>query len=109
MEWSGYAKREEFRAGTEMMLEVLKESNAKKVVGNITDFVLIAMEDQHWLLYNFLPRAISFGFAKCALTVPKFHFNKVAVENVNQSLADQNLEVRLFEDFEDAKKWIAEA
>lgn len=109
MEWSGYAKREEFRAGTELMLEILKDSKATKVVGNITDFVLIGMEDQNWLLYNFLPRAVEFGFRHCALTVPKFYFNKVAVENVITSLADKNLEVRLFENFIEATNWISKA
>lgn len=109
MEWSGYAKREEFRAGTEMMLEILKDSGASRVVGNITDFVLIGMDDQNWLLYNFLPRAIGSGFRKCALTIPNYYFNKVAVENVIASLADKNLEVRLFEDFEEAKTWISKA
>lgn len=106
MEWNGYATSEQFRTGTELMLKTMQEHHASKVAGNITDFVLIGMEDQKWMLKEFLPQAIAQGFRKCALTIPMHYFNKVAVESIINGINSEGFEIRLFENFEDAKAWI---
>lgn len=108
MEWSGYARSEEFRAGTKLMFDTMQKNGASKVIGNITDFVLIGMEDQKWLLDDFLPLAIKHGFSKCALTIPLFYFNRVAVETVVSNIVNSRFKVRLFKSFDEAKNWIME-
>src|SRR5690606_6141013 len=83
MEWHGYATSAQFREGTELMLEILSENNTYKVLGDIKEMVLIGMEDQHWLDFNFLPRAINAGFKVLALVKPDNYFNKVAIESIS--------------------------
>src|ERR1700741_379141 len=83
MEWSGYATSEQFREGTELMLNTLIQNNCTKVLANIRDMAIIGMDDQKWLETNFLPRAIKFGFKAIAIITPISYFNKDAVESVS--------------------------
>ena len=106
MEWNGYFTSEQFRLGTEFMLEMLRQHKANKVLALIQDMVLIGMEDQQWLEKEFLPRAIDAGFKACALLTPKHYFNKVAVENVTYKIDQQKLRVSLFNAEEEARNWL---
>ena len=81
MEWDGYATSKQFKQGTEIMLNTLIQNNCSKVLADIKDMKIIAMEDQQWLNEEFLPRATTFGFKAIAIVKPNYYFNQVAVEN----------------------------
>src|SRR5258707_11475709 len=83
MEWDGYATSEQFKEGTELMLNTLIKNNSTKVLADVKDMVLIGMEDQQWLDTNFLPRAVKFGFKAIAIIKPDNYFNKVAIESIS--------------------------
>ena len=70
MEWQGYATSNQFKEGTELMLNTLIKHRSIKVLANIKDMILIGMEDQQWLDTQFIPRAIRFGFKAIALVKP---------------------------------------
>ena len=53
MEWDGYASSKQFKQGTELMLNMLIKNNCSKVLADIKDMKIIAMEDQQWLMKNF--------------------------------------------------------
>jgi ferredoxin-NADP reductase len=106
MQWNGYATSAQFREGTEYMLQVLAENNAHKVLADIRDMVLIGMEDQHWLDTDFLPRAISSGFASIAIIKPVHYFNKVAVETVSYKVDQEKLAINFFDSKEEAVQWL---
>ena len=74
MDWDGYATSEQFKEGTELMLDTLIKNKANKVLADIKDMVLIGREDQIWLDENFLPRAIKAGF-KAITTIDPFEYN----------------------------------
>jgi len=67
MEWDGYATSKQFKQGTELMLNLLIKNNCSKVLADIKDMKIIAMEDQQWLNEEFLPRATKFGFKAIAI------------------------------------------
>lgn len=102
MEWSGYATSNDFREGTELMLNILIQNNCSHVLANIRDMTIIGMDDQQWLESNFLPRAIKFGFKKIAIVTPKAHFNKVAVESISYKIDKEKLNITFFEDVKTA-------
>ena len=83
MEWNGYATSKQFKQGTELMLNTLIKNNCSKVLADIKDMKIIAMEDQQWLTEEFLPRATTFGFKAIAIIKPDHYFNKVAVETIS--------------------------
>jgi hypothetical protein len=106
MEWNGYATSAQFRAGTELMLKILKENNCSKVLGDIRDMALIGSDDQAWLDSDFLPRAIKAGFKKIAILKPTSYFNKVAVESVSYKVDQEKLAINFFDDRKTATEWL---
>lgn len=106
MEWDGYATSNQFREGTELMMNVLIKHKASKVLADIKDMVLIGMEDQKWLDEVFLPRAIKFGFKTIAIIRPDSYFNKVAVESVSYKVDKEKLTINFFDNIEEAKNWL---
>src|SRR3712207_1699913 len=82
MTWRGYATSREFREANERILGVLSERGATKLLGDIKEFVLIGADDQHWLISNWIPRAMQVGLRTVALVTPVFYFNRVAIESV---------------------------
>jgi hypothetical protein len=106
MEWNGYATTEQFREGTELMLNYLIQHQCSKVLADIRDMILIAMDDQKWLETNFLPRAIQFGFKEIAIIKPKSYFNKVAVESISYKIDKEKLMINFFDSPEEARAWL---
>jgi hypothetical protein len=106
MDWDGYATSEQFREGTETMLNILIENRFNKVLADVKDMVLIGMDDQKWMETSFLPRAIRFGFKACAIVRPNSYFNKVAVETISFKVDQEKLQINFFETFDEAKAWL---
>jgi len=108
MVWKGYSTSEEFREGTELMLNELIQSGASKVLGDVREMVLIGLEDQRWLETRFLPRAIKYGFRQIAMVTPKSYFNKVAIESVSYKVDKEKISIQFFDTREDAIRWLTE-
>jgi len=106
MEWDGYATSKQFRQGTELMLNTLIQNNCTKVLADIKDMKIIAMEDQQWLNEEFLPRATTFGFKAIAIVKPDYYFNHVAVETISYKVDKDKLTINFFDNIEDAKTWL---
>ncbi len=106
MDWDGYATSKQFKQGTELMLNTLIQNHCSKVLADIKDMKIIAMEDQQWLNEEFLPRATTFGFKAIAIVKPKYYFNQVAVETISYKVDKEKLTINFFDDIEDAKAWL---
>ncbi len=106
MDWDGYATSEQFREGTELMLNVMMRYKTGKVLANIKDMILIGREDQDWLEKTFLPRAISFGFRFIAIIRPDNYFNNVAVESISYKIDKEKLGLQFFDSKTEAISWL---
>ena len=109
MDWDGYATSKQFKQGTELMLNTLIQNHCSKVLADIKDMKIIAMEDQQWLNEEFLPRATSFGFKAIAIVKPNYYFNQVAVETISYKVDKAKLTINFFDNIEDAKAWLGKA
>jgi len=107
MEWDGYATSKQFKQGTELMLNTLIKNNCSKVLADIKDMKIIAMEDQQWLNEEFLPRATKFGFKAIAIIKPNYYFNKVAVETISYKADKDKLTINFFDNIDVAKAWLS--
>jgi hypothetical protein len=107
MEWTGYATSQQFKEGTELMLETLVNNHTNKVLADIRDMTLIGLEDQQWLEKQFLPRAIESGFRALAILRPSYYFNKVAVESVSYKVDQDKLRIAFFDNRQSAEQWLA--
>jgi len=106
MKWNGYSTKEQFREGTELMLNTLIKHKGSKVLADIREMVIIGTEEQKWLEENFLPRAIEFGFKKIAIIRPKSYFNNVAVESISYKVDHDKLTINFFDSLQTGKEWI---
>src|SRR5436190_1953329 len=91
----------------ERMLNTLIQNNCSKVLADIKDMKIIAMEDQQWLNEEFLPRATTFGFKAIAIVKPDYYFNQVAVETISYKVDKEKLTINFFDNIDDAKAWLA--
>lgn len=107
MEWNGYATSKQFKQGTELMLNMLIKNNCSKVLADIKDMKIIAMEDQQWLNEEFLPRATTFGFKAIAIVKPHYYFNKVAVETISYKVDKEKLTINFFDNSKEAREWLS--
>ena len=108
MEWNGYATSKQFKEGTELMLNTLIKNNCSKVLADIKDMKIIAMEDQQWLNDVFLPRATKFGFKAIAIIRPAAYFNNVAVESISYKADKDKLTINFFDNVDEAKQWLSQ-
>lgn len=106
MIWKGYATSAAFKDGNAQVLAKISAHNASKLLGDVTDFVLIGAEDQAWLNQVWIPRAMHAGLRKIALVQPTFYFNRVAVESVAQKVDRDRAEVGFFSTQEEARAWL---
>ena len=107
MDWDGYATSKQFKQGTELMLNTLIKNNCSKVLADIKDMKIIAMEDQQWLNEEFLPRATTFGFKAIAIVKPDYYFNKVAVETISYKVDKDKLTINFFDNVTEAREWLS--
>ena len=106
MVWKGYSTSEQFREGTELMLNELISNGSSKVLADVREMILIGMEDQRWLETRFLPRAIKFGFKQIAILTPNSYFNKVAMESVSYKVDKEKISMQFFDSGEEAIRWL---
>ncbi|HJS79214.1 MAG TPA: STAS/SEC14 domain-containing protein [Vitreimonas sp.] len=106
MIWKGYATSAAFREGNAQVLAQITQRRASKLLGDVTDFVLIGAEDQAWLNEVWIPRAVHAGLRKVALVQPNFYFNRVAIDSVAQKLDRDRVELGFFDNRDAAKEWL---
>jgi hypothetical protein len=109
MEWNGYANSNEFREGTELMLNTLIQNKTTKVLAQLKDMTLIGSEDMAWLEKQFLPRAVKFGFRTIAIVKPQSHFNRVAIESIKEKVDEKLMSINIFDTTDEAVEFFRNA
>jgi hypothetical protein len=111
MTWKGYATSAQFRDASELVLREIQQRRGSKLLSDAKEFVLIGATDQNWLSTNWIPRVLQAGVRKIALVMPRFYFNRVAVDAVTQRLAqdvaNELVSIEYFESRESARSWLA--
>ncbi len=76
------------------------------MLADIKEMTLIGKDDQSYIQYNFLPRAIERGFRAIALVRPVNYFNAIAVESILPRAEALRIRMRVFDDLGEAKAWL---
>jgi len=113
MIWKGYATSNQFREANERVLQEIQQRRSSKLLSDAKEFVLIGATDQNWLSSNWIPRVLQAGVRKIALVMPRFYFNRVAVDTVTQRLAQNTandlVSIEYFESRDAARTWLSGA
>ncbi|WP_207421330.1 STAS/SEC14 domain-containing protein [Desertivirga brevis] len=107
MDWDGYLTSTQFKEGTEMMLTLVEANKTSKVLADMKDLVLISMEDQFWVVNEFLPRLNEAGVKMLAVVNPHYYYGKVAVESLTVKTNETSIACKIFHNLETAKQWLA--
>jgi hypothetical protein len=103
--WRKYATSAQFRYIHEIILAMLAQYRAEKILGDDTDLPIIHAEDQQWIVEEWLPRARAMGLKAAATKVSLTFFGRVAIGTI-QSKLPRDLRVRNFHNIHSARSWL---
>jgi hypothetical protein len=103
--WKGYATSIQIRYIHECLIRLIAEHRVGKVLGDDTELVSIAEMDQHWIVRDWMPRAISAGLRTAASIKPHAHFGQTSISRI-LSITPADLAVRSFDSAEEARNWL---
>ena len=105
MEWTGFTGKEEFREANEEVLNLIRETGAKKIIGDLRNMKIINVNNQKWLYEDWLPRAVNEGLQYAALIESEDFFNRKSIHNVVEKMPE-NITIRYFKLKLAARSWI---
>jgi hypothetical protein len=103
--WRQYPTQIQFRYIHEMLLSLICEHRAYKILGDDTALPAIPAEDRFWVIDEWFPRAVKCGLRLAASKQSAAHFGRLAVSHI-QSAAPAGLQCRTFEKLEEAREWL---
>jgi hypothetical protein len=103
--WRKYATSAQLRYIHEVILGMLEQHKAEKILGDDTDLPIIHAEDQRWIIEEWLPRARAAGFKAVATKVSMTFFGRVAIGTI-QSKLGREVQIRNFRNIHSARSWL---
>jgi len=105
--WRKYATSAQFRFLHEVILEMLIQHRADKILGDDSDLPIVHAEDQRWIMEDWFPRARAAGLRAIAASVSMTFFGKVAIGRIHAKVAEE-IPVRDFHSIHLARCWLGE-
>jgi hypothetical protein len=103
--WRKYATSAQLRYIHEVILAMLVQHKAEKILGDDTDLPIVHAEDQRWIVEEWLPRARAAGFKAVATKVSMTFFGRVAIGSI-QSKLGRDVQIRNFRNIHSARSWL---
>jgi hypothetical protein len=105
--WKREASSAQLRVVLEKVIELIRQHEIHKVLGDDTALPQIKPDDQVWIARDWMPRAVAAGLRLAANKNPDAYFGRLAVETIKAS--QSLLAIRSFEHFEEARRWLKNA
>jgi hypothetical protein len=103
--WKRYATSTQIRYIHECLIRLIKRHRISKILGDDSDLVNIASTDQHWIVRDWMPRAMAVGLKAAASVTPRAHFGQVSVNRI-LSFRPTGLAIQSFENLREARDWL---
>ena len=107
LEFKGFATSAEFRSGTLMVIDAIRERNAASLISDNRRLEVVSNEDQLWLRDTLVPQAAASGMKRAALVVAHKGLGKYASQEIVNRLPQGLFVTRTFDSLDDAKEWVA--
>jgi hypothetical protein len=108
LEFKGFATSAEFRSGTMMVIDAIRERKATSLISDNRRLEVVTNEDQLWLRDTLVPQAAAGGLKRAALVVAHQGLGRYASQEIVNRLPSGMFVTRTFDSLDDAKKWIAD-
>lgn len=103
--WRKYATSAQFRFLHEVILDMLSQHGADKILGDDSDLPIVHADDQRWIMEDWFPRARAAGLRAIATSVSMAFFGKVAIGRIHARVAEE-IPVRNFRSIHQARCWL---
>jgi hypothetical protein len=103
--WKRYATSAQIRYIHECLIRLIKRHRVSKILGDDSDLVSIASIDQHWIVGDWMPRAMAAGLRAAASIKPRAHFGQASVNRI-LSFLPAGLAIQSFENWREARDWL---
>ena len=101
----------EFREGLNTVIRAMEHFKTGKWVSDTCELGTVAVEDQEWIIADWLPRALEAGYSQIALIMPSeisldAELSQFSVEEVVEAAGDP-VPTAYFHNLESALTWIS--
>lgn len=105
IQWKGYATSAQIRFIHECLIALIERNRISKILGDDTALVTVSTEDQDWIIWDWIPRAIAAGLRFAASKSPKGYYGRASVSRI-QAVISPKIGVRSFDNLADARAWL---
>jgi hypothetical protein len=103
--WRRYPTSVQLRFVHEILIQMLTQYKANKILGDDSDLPIIHAEDQKWISEDWLPRAKAAGLRAAAAKVPFSFFGRLSIGIIQSKLA-QEIAIKAFPNIHQARTWL---
>jgi hypothetical protein len=103
--WKRYATSTQFRYVHESLIALLSKYQVGKILYEGTALPTIHLEDQRWIIDDWMPRAAAAGLGAVASKRPIAYFARIAVENIRAEMSG-SVTMRCFDELDAARQWL---
>jgi hypothetical protein len=103
--WRKYATSAQLRFIHEIILSMLTQHAADRILGDDSDLPIVHAEDQKWIVEDWLPRARAAGLKAVATAVSLTFFGKVSIGSIHSKLAKE-IAIKDFHNIHSARTWL---
>jgi hypothetical protein len=108
--WKNYVSEQDVVAIFKYLAQFAFE-HRQTIVGSLSDLSLIAGDisgANKWLLREYMPNAVKYGFRFAATVRPEDFFVELAIEDIIIIAKDVGYNAQYFNDFEEAYQWLTQ-
>jgi SpoIIAA-like len=106
MEWRAYAEGQEYRAGLDAGLSLIRLKRASRWLADLRHLGPVAQPDQAWSNENWFPRALAAGIRSMALVAPETAVARLSVNRIMSRVHEEHLVTAYFSTVESARAWL---
>ena len=103
--WRKYATSAQLRFLHEVILDMLLQHRADKILGDDSDLPIVHAEDQRWIMEDWFPRARAAGLCAIATSISMTFFGKVAIGRIHARVAEE-IPIKDFNSIHLARSWL---
>jgi hypothetical protein len=104
--WKRYATSAQLRFIAESVIAIVEQHQASKFLADVTGLPTVHVDDQVWVVRDWMPRAVSAGLKVIAGKNPATYFGKLSADHI-VALAPGALNICFFDELDEARAWLA--
>jgi len=103
--WRRYATSAQYRFIHEVIIQMLQQHQASKILGDDADLPVVHAEDQQWMIEDWIPRAKAAGLKAVAANRSLSFFGRLTIGSVQAKMAGQ-IAIMTFPTIHLARDWL---